>query len=73
MNVVRETGRIRKDMSDATQQRTLLRPTPIAAERNNLLKRPHAVCRRSIMSAPAGRHGRASRAAAAAFNARLPC
>lgn len=46
---------------------------PIAAERNNLLKRHHEGGRRSIMSAPAGRDGRATCAAAtAAFNARHP-
>ncbi len=46
---------------------------PIAAERNNLLKRHHERGRRSIMSAPAGRDGCATCAAAtAAFNARHP-
>ncbi len=46
---------------------------PIAAERNNLLKRHHERDRRSIMSAPAGRDGCATCAAAtAAFNARHP-
>lgn len=39
---------------------------PIAAERNNLLKRHHGGGRRSIMSAPAGRDGRARCAAATA-------
>lgn len=55
------------------RERRRVRPAPIAAERNNLLKRHQDVRRRSIMSAPAGRDGRATCAAAtAAFNARLP-
>ncbi len=46
---------------------------PIAAERNNLLKRHHEGGWHSIMSAPAGRDGCARCAAAtAAFNARHP-
>jgi len=55
------------------RERRRVRPAPIAAERNNLLKRHQDVRRRSIMSAPAGRDGCATCAAAtAAFNARLP-
>ncbi len=55
------------------RERRPVRLPPIAAERNNLLKRHHEGGRRSIMSAPAGRDGRATCAAAtAAFNARHP-
>lgn len=55
------------------RERRRVRLPPIAAERNNLLKRHHEGGRRSIMSAPAGRDGRATCAAAtAAFNARHP-
>ncbi|VWD57910.1 3-phosphoglycerate dehydrogenase [Burkholderia contaminans] len=56
-----------------SRKRRRVRPPPIAAERNNLLKRHHEGGRRSIMSAPAGRDGCATCAAAtAAFNARHP-
>ncbi|VWC15214.1 3-phosphoglycerate dehydrogenase [Burkholderia lata] len=56
-----------------SRERLRVRLPPIAAERNNLLKRHHASGRRSIMSAPAGRDGCATcAAAAAAFNARHP-
>ncbi|VWC42216.1 3-phosphoglycerate dehydrogenase [Burkholderia lata] len=55
-----------------SRKRRRVRLPPIAAERNNLLKRHHAGGRRSIMSAPAGRDGCATCAAAAAFNARHP-
>ncbi len=56
-----------------SRERLRVRLTPIAAERNNLLKRHHEGGRRSIMSAPAGRDGCATCAAAtAAFNARHP-
>ncbi|VWD06811.1 3-phosphoglycerate dehydrogenase [Burkholderia aenigmatica] len=56
-----------------SRKRRRVRLPPIAAERNNLLKRHHAGGRRSIMSAPAGRDGCATcAAAAAAFNARHP-
>lgn len=56
-----------------SRERLRVRLTPIAAERNNLLKRHHEGSRRSIMSAPAGRNGCATCAAAtAAFNARHP-
>ncbi|VWC37415.1 3-phosphoglycerate dehydrogenase [Burkholderia lata] len=55
------------------RKRLRVRLTPIAAERNNLLKRHHEGGRRSMMSAPAGRDGCATCAAAtAAFNARHP-
>lgn len=55
------------------RERRRVRLPPIAAERNNLLKRHHEGGRRSIMSAPAGRDGCATCAAAtAAFNARHP-
>ncbi|VWB89258.1 3-phosphoglycerate dehydrogenase [Burkholderia lata] len=55
------------------RKRLRVRLPPIAAERNNLLKRHHGGGRRSIMSAPAGRDGCATCAAAtAAFNARHP-
>lgn len=55
------------------RERRRVRLPPIAAERNNLLKRHHEGGRRSIMSAPAGRDGCAMCAAAtAAFNARHP-
>lgn len=43
---------------------------PIAAERNNLLKRHHEGSRRSIMSAPAGRDGCATCAAATPLSTR---
>ncbi|VWD39617.1 3-phosphoglycerate dehydrogenase [Burkholderia lata] len=56
-----------------SRERLRVRLPPIAAERNNLLKRHHEGGRRSIMSAPAGRDGCATCAAAtAAFNARHP-
>ncbi|CAB3760350.1 Glyoxylate/hydroxypyruvate reductase B [Burkholderia puraquae] len=57
-----------------SRKRRRVRLPPIAAERNNLLKRHHEGGRRSIMSAPAGRDGCATCAAAtaAAFNARHP-
>lgn len=56
-----------------SRKRLRVRLPPIAAERNNLLKRHHEGGRRSIMSAPAGRDGCATCAAAtAAFNARHP-
>ncbi|CAB3967794.1 3-phosphoglycerate dehydrogenase [Burkholderia aenigmatica] len=56
-----------------SRKRRRVRLPPIAAERNNLLKRHHGGGRRSIMSAPAGRDGCATcAAAAAAFNARHP-
>ncbi len=56
-----------------SRERLRVRLPPIAAERNNLLKRHHGSGRRSIMSAPAGRDGCATcAAAAAAFNARHP-
>ncbi|VWD39975.1 3-phosphoglycerate dehydrogenase [Burkholderia aenigmatica] len=56
-----------------SRKRRRVRLPPIAAERNNLLKRHHGDGRRSIMSAPAGRDGCATCAAAtAAFNARHP-
>ncbi|VWC40077.1 3-phosphoglycerate dehydrogenase [Burkholderia aenigmatica] len=56
-----------------SRKRRRVRLPPIAAERNNLLKRHHGGGRRSIMSAPAGRDGCATCAAAtAAFNARHP-
>ncbi|KAF1035718.1 MAG: Hydroxypyruvate reductase [Burkholderia lata] len=56
-----------------SRERLRVRLPPIAAERNNLLKRHHGSGRRSIMSAPAGRDGCATCAAAtAAFNARHP-
>lgn len=55
------------------RERLRVRLPPIAAERNNLLKRHREGSRRSIMSAPAGRDGCATCAAAtAAFNARHP-
>ncbi|VWD54299.1 3-phosphoglycerate dehydrogenase [Burkholderia lata] len=55
------------------RKRLRVRLPPIAAERNNLLKRHHEGGRRCIMSAPAGRDGCATCAAAtAAFNARHP-
>lgn len=55
------------------RERLRVRLPPIAAERNNLLKRHREGGRRSIMSAPAGRDGCATCAAAtAAFNARHP-
>ncbi len=54
-------------------ERRRVRLPPIAAERNNLLKRHHEGGRRSIMSAPAGRDGCATcTTATAAFNARHP-
>ncbi|VWB86064.1 3-phosphoglycerate dehydrogenase [Burkholderia metallica] len=57
-----------------SRERHRVRLPPIAAERNNLLKRHQKGGRRSIMSAPAGRDGRATCAAAtaAAFNVRHP-
>ncbi len=55
------------------RERLRVRLPPIAAERNNLLKRHREGSRRSIMSAPAGRDGCATCAAAtAAFNAQHP-